>query len=65
MILAKIRRKQSKFKSSMLKIFQRYNVKTKKGSRRRSDDRIILLVNAFDPSQLDDFLKNMAASITL
>ena len=39
--------------------------KQKKGSRRRSDDRITRLVNAFDPSQLDNFLKNMAVSITL
>ena len=39
--------------------------KQKNGSRRRSDDRITWLVNAFDSSQLDDFLKNMATSITL
>ena len=56
MILAeKIRQEQSKFKSSMSKIFQRYNVKTKKGYHRRSDERITRLVNAFDPPQLDDF----------
>ncbi len=61
----KIRREQSKFEVDMAKILQGHDIKMKKAAYRRLDERIARLVNAFDPSQLDDFLKNIAANIVL
>ncbi|CAM4818333.1 unnamed protein product [Rotaria magnacalcarata] len=61
----KIRREQSKFEVDMAKILQGHNIKTKKACYRKLDERITRLVNSFDPTQLDQFLKNMAANITL
>ncbi|CAF2117211.1 unnamed protein product, partial [Rotaria magnacalcarata] len=57
----KIRREQSKFEVDMTKILQGHDIKTKKACYRRLDERITRLVNGFDASQLDQFLKNMAA----
>ncbi len=61
----KIRCEQSKFEVDMAKILQSHDIKTKKACYRRLKERITRLVNAFDSSQLDQFLKNMAANITL
>ncbi|CAF3775561.1 unnamed protein product [Rotaria socialis] len=61
----KIRREQSKFEVDMAKILQGHNIKTKKACYRKLDERITRLVNLFDPTQLDQFLKNMAANVTL
>ncbi|CAF1499311.1 unnamed protein product [Rotaria magnacalcarata] len=61
----KIRREQSKFEVDMTKILQGHNIKTKKACYRKLDERINRLVNGFDASQLDEFLKNMAANVTL
>ncbi|CAF4657391.1 unnamed protein product [Rotaria socialis] len=61
----KIRREQSKFEVDMTKILQGHNIKTKKACYRKLDERITRLVNSFDPTQLDQFLKNMAANIAL
>ncbi|CAF4878989.1 unnamed protein product, partial [Rotaria socialis] len=61
----KIRREQSKFEVGMAKILQGHNIKTKKACYRKLDERITRLANSFDPTQLDQFLKNMAANITL
>ncbi|CAF2061216.1 unnamed protein product [Rotaria magnacalcarata] len=61
----KIRREQSKFEVDMAKILQGHNIKTKKTCYRKLDERITRLVNSFDRTQLDQFLKNMAANITL
>ncbi|CAF4575329.1 unnamed protein product, partial [Rotaria socialis] len=61
----KIRREQSKYEVDMTKILQGHNIKTKKACYRKLDDRITRLANSFDPTQLDQFLKNMAANITL
>ena len=49
----------------MAKILQGHDIKTKKACYRKLDERIARLVNAFDVSQLDEFLKNMAANLTL
>ncbi|CAF3256256.1 unnamed protein product [Rotaria sp. Silwood2] len=61
----KIRREQSKFEVDIAKILQGHDIKTKKACYRRLDERITRLVNAYDSSQLDQFLTNMAANITL
>ncbi|CAF2061914.1 unnamed protein product [Rotaria magnacalcarata] len=61
----KIRREQSKFEVDMAKILQGHIIKTKKACYRRLDERITRLVNAVDSSQLDEFLKKMAANIIL
>ncbi|CAM4849508.1 unnamed protein product [Rotaria magnacalcarata] len=61
----KIRREQSKFEVDMAKILQGHTIKTKKACYRRLDERIPRLVNGFDASQLDEFLKNIAANVTL
>ncbi|CAF1005735.1 unnamed protein product [Rotaria magnacalcarata] len=61
----KIRRKQSKFEVDIAKILQGHNIKTKKACYRKLDERITRLANSFDPTQLDQFLKSMAANITL
>ena len=61
----KIRREQSKFEVDIAKILQGHDIKTKKACYRKLDDRITWLVNAYDSSQLDQFLKNMAANVSL
>ncbi|CAF4664855.1 unnamed protein product [Rotaria sp. Silwood2] len=61
----KIRREQSKFEVDIVKILQGHDIKTKKACYRRLDERITRLVNAYDSSQLHQFLTNMAANVTL
>ncbi|CAF5125172.1 unnamed protein product, partial [Rotaria socialis] len=61
----KIRREQSKFEVDMQKILQGHDIKTKKACYPKLDERLTRLVNAFDASQMDQFLKNVAANITL
>ena len=61
----KIGREQSKFEVDMAKILQGHDIKMKKACYRRLDERISRLVNAFDSSQVEEFLKNMAANIVL
>lgn len=61
----KIRREQSKFEVDMVKIPQGHDIKMKKACYRRLDERITRLVNAFDASRMEEFLKNMAANIVL
>ena len=61
----KIRREQSKFEVDMAKILQGHDIKMKKACYRRLDERISRLVNAFDSSQVEEFLQNMAANILL
>ena len=60
-----IRREQSKFEVDMAKILQGHEIKTKKACYRRLDERITRLVNGFDSSELDQFLQNLAANISL
>ena len=61
----KIRREQSKFEVNMARILQGHDIKMKKACCRRLDERISRLVNAFGSSQVEEFLKNMAANIVL
>ena len=61
----KIRREQSKFELDMAKILQGHEIKTKKACYRRLDERITRLINGFDSSELDQFLQNLAANISL
>ncbi|CAF1489677.1 unnamed protein product [Rotaria magnacalcarata] len=61
----KIRREQSKCQMDMTKILQSHDIKTKKACYRKLDEHITRLANSFDPTRLDQFLKNMAANITL
>ena len=49
----------------MAKILQGHDIKMKKACYRRLDERISRLVNAFDSSQVEEFLQNMAANILL
>ena len=60
-----IRREQSKFEVDMAKILQGHEIKTKKACYRRLDERITRLVNGFDSFELDQFLQNLAANISL
>ncbi|CAF4554718.1 unnamed protein product [Rotaria magnacalcarata] len=60
----KIRRKQSKFEMDITKILQGHDIKTKKACYRKFDERITRLTDSFVPTQLDQFLKNMASNIT-
>jgi hypothetical protein len=61
----KIRREQSKFEVDIAKLLQGHVVKAKKACYRKLDERIARLVQAFDSSQVDQYLKNIAANITL
>ncbi|CAF3789366.1 unnamed protein product [Rotaria socialis] len=61
----KNRREQAKFEVDMAKILQGHDIKTKKACYRKMDERITLLVNSFSSTQLDQFLKNIAANVTL
>ncbi|CAF2080718.1 unnamed protein product [Rotaria magnacalcarata] len=61
----KIRREQSKCQVDMTKILQSHDIKTKKACYRKLDEHITRLANSFHPTRLDQFLKNMAANITL
>ncbi|CAF3085956.1 unnamed protein product [Rotaria sp. Silwood2] len=61
----KIRREQSKFEGDIAKILQDHDIKTKKACNRRLYERVSRLVNAYDSSQLDQFLTNVAANVTL
>ncbi|CAF5221900.1 unnamed protein product, partial [Rotaria magnacalcarata] len=61
----KIRHEQSKFEVDITKILQSHDIKTKKTCHRKLDERITRLANSFDPTQLDQFLKNMPANINL
>ena len=49
----------------MAKIFEGHDIETKKACYRRFDECITRLITSFDSSQLDQFLKNMAANITI
>ena len=53
----KIRREQSKFEVDMVKILQGHDIKMKKACYRRLNERITRLVNAFDTSEVEEFLK--------
>ena len=61
----KIRREQSKFEVDMAKILQGHDIKVKKACYRRLDERIARLVTDFDPTQIDEFLKGVAANIVV
>jgi len=61
----KIRCEQSKFEIDIAKILQGHDIKTKKACYRQLDERIARLINNYNPSQLDNFLKNMAANVNL
>ena len=61
----KIRREQSKFEVDMAKILQGHDIKMKKACYRKLDERITRLVNAYDSSQLDQYLKNIAANLSV
>ena len=60
-----IRCQQSKFEVDIAKIVEGHDINTKKACCRRLDKCITRLVTSFDSSQLDQFLRSMAANITL
>ena len=64
-LVQKIHCQQSKFEVDMAKIVQNHDINPKKACYRRLDKCIIRLITSFDSSQLDQFLKSMAANITL
>ena len=61
----KIHREESKFEIDIVKINQGRKVKTQKTSYKRLDECIELLVSAYDSTQLDQYLKNIAANISV
>ena len=61
----KIRREQPKFEIDIVKINQRHEVKTQKASYKKRDERIERLVSAYDSTQLEQHLKNIAANLFL
>ena len=61
----KIRLERSKFAVDVGKIIQGHDITTKKARCRRLDERITRVVNTYDSSELDQFLKNIAGNITL
>ncbi|CAF4368619.1 unnamed protein product [Rotaria sp. Silwood2] len=61
----KIRREQSKFEIDIAKILQGHQVKTQKACYRKLDERIERVLTTYDSSQLDQYLSNIAANISL
>ena len=61
----KIRREQSKFEIDIVKIIQGHEVKTQEASYKKLDERIERLVSTYYSTQLEQYLKNIAANIYL
>jgi hypothetical protein len=61
----KIRREQSKFEVDVAQLMQGIQPKPKKACYRKLDERIARVVHGYDPTQIDQYLKNIAANIKL
>ena len=61
----KFRREQSKFEIDIAQILQAHESKPKKARYRKLDERIQHLTTSYNPSQLDQYLKNIFVNINL
>jgi hypothetical protein len=61
----KIRQEQSKFEIDIEQVRQGHEPKPKKASYKKVDDRIKRLVQAYDNNNLAQYLKGLAANVTL
>lgn len=61
----KIRREQSKFEIDITRIAQGHQIKTQKLCYRKIEERIERLVTAYDSSQMNQYLSNIATNICL
>ena len=61
----KIRREQSKFEVDIAQLLQGQQPKPKKSCYRKLDERIARVVLEYDPLQIPQYLKNIAANVSL
>ena len=61
----KICGEQSKFEIEIVKINQGHEVKTQKASYKKLEERTERLISAYDSTQLEQYLKNIATNIYL
>jgi hypothetical protein len=61
----KIRREQSKFEVDIAQLLQGHPPKPKKACYRKLDERIARVVRHYDPSNILEYLKNIAANVSL
>ncbi|CAF2981208.1 unnamed protein product [Rotaria socialis] len=64
-LVEKIRREQSKFEIDIAHLLQGHQPKPKKACYRKLDERIARLVRGYDPLQIHQYLKNIAANVSL
>ena len=62
-LVEKIRREQSKFEIDIAQILQGHEPKPRKAYYRKLDQRIQHLATSYNPSQLDQYLKNIFGNI--
>ena len=62
-LVEKIRREQSKFEIDIAQILQGHEPKPRKACYRKLDQRIQHLATSYNPSQLDQYLKNISGNI--
>ena len=60
----KIRREQSEFEVDIAHLLQGHQPKPKKASYRKLDERIARSVRDYDPLQILQYLKNIAANVS-
>ena len=61
----KIRQEQSKFEVDIAQLLQGQQSKPKKSCYRKLDERIARVVREYDPLQIPQYLKNIAANVSL
>ena len=61
----KIRREQSKFEIDVAQLFQGHPPKPKKACYKKLDEKIARVVGNYNPSQILEYLKNIAANVSL
>ena len=64
-LVGKIRREQSKFEIDIAQNIQAHESKPKKARYRKLDERIQHLTTSYNPSQLNQYLKNIFVNINL
>ncbi|CAF2107916.1 unnamed protein product [Rotaria magnacalcarata] len=64
-LVEKIRREQSKFEIDIAHLLQDHQLKPNKVCYRKLDERIARLVRGYDPLQIHQYLKNIAANVSL
>ena len=61
----KIRHEQSKFEVDIAQLLQDQQPKPKKACYRKLDERIACLVADYNPTQISEYLKNIAVNVSL